>query len=248
MKRYLPVYYLGLKNSLIYRANMIMKLVLQLASLLVTVLMWKFILAESGNFQQMARYLLATNLISLIFTTGPVFQFADMVESGNLSLYLTRPLSLYWYLLNYNLGLQTPLLLLYLILLLFLVKSAGPVFLLLIYLLLSSLMFFSLMMVLAMLSFWLINMWPLRSGINAVYLLLGGLYFPLNLLGPVYQYLKYNPFSLVTDFPARLLTGTTGQRDFFTNCLAVCCWLLLSVLLGKALFKKGIKTFEGAGA
>lgn len=248
MKRYLPVYYLGLKNSLIYRANMIMKLVLQLASLLVTVLMWKFILAESGNFQQMARYLLATNLISLIFTTGPVFQFADMVESGNLSLYLTRPLSLYWYLFNYNLGLQTPLLLLYLILLLFLVKSAGPVFLLLIYLLLSSLMFFSLMMVLAMLSFWLINMWPLRSGINAVYLLLGGLYFPLNLLGPVYQYLKYNPFSLVTDFPARLLTGTTGQRDFFTNCLAVCCWLLLSVLLGKALFKKGIKTFEGAGA
>lgn len=193
MKRYLPVYYLGLKNSLIYRANMIMKLVLQLASLLVTVLMWKFILAESGNFQQMARYLLATNLISLIFTTGPVFQFADMVESGNLSLYLTRPLSLYWYLFNYNLGLQTPLLLLYLILLLFLVKSAGPVFLLLIYLFLSSLMFFSLMMVLAMLSFWLLNMWPLRSGINAVYLLLGGLYFPLNLLGPVYQYLKYNP-------------------------------------------------------
>ncbi|MCT3465985.1 ABC transporter permease [Lactobacillus delbrueckii subsp. bulgaricus] len=248
MKRYLPVYYLGLKNGLIYRANMIMKLVLQLASLLVTVLMWKFILAESGNFQQMARYLLATNLISLIFTTGPVFQFADMVESGNLSLYLTRPLSLYWYLFNYNLGLQTPLLLLYLILLLFLVKSAGPVFLLLIYLLLSSLMFFSLMMVLAMLSFWLINMWPLRSGINAVYLLLGGLYFPLNLLGPVYQYLKYNPFSLVTDFPARLLTGTTDQRYFFTNCLAVCCWLLLSVLLGKALFKKGIKTFEGAGA
>ncbi|MHA6545051.1 ABC-2 family transporter protein [Lactobacillus delbrueckii] len=248
MKRYLPVYYLGLKNSLIYRANMIMKLVLQLASLLVTVLMWKFILAESGNFQQMARYLLATNLISLIFTTGPVFQFADMVESGNLSLYLTRPLSLYWYLFNYNLGLQTPLLLLYLILLLFLVKSAGPVFLLLIYLLLSSLMFFSLMMVLAMLSFWLINMWPLRSGINAVYLLLGGLYFPLNLLGPVYQYLKYNPFSLVTDFPARLLTGTTDWRDFFANCLAVCCWLFLSVLLGKALFKKGIKTFEGAGA
>ncbi len=248
MKRYLPVYYLGLKNSLIYRANMIMKLVLQLASLLVTVLMWKFILAESGNFQQMARYLLATNLISLIFTTGPVFQFADMVESGNLSLYLTRPLSLYWYLFNYNLGLQTPLLLLYLILLLFLVKSAGPVFLLLIYLLLSSLMFFSLMMVLAMLSFWLINMWPLRSGINAVYLLLGGLYFPLNLLGPVYQYLKYNPFSLVTDFPARLLTGTTDWRDFFANCLAVCCWLFLSVLLGKTLFKKGIKTFEGVGA
>ncbi|CAH1706982.1 conserved membrane protein of unknown function [Lactobacillus delbrueckii subsp. delbrueckii] len=248
MKRYLPVYYLGLKNSLIYRANMIMKLVLQLASLLVTVLMWKFILAESGNFQQMARYLLATNLISLIFTTGPVFQFADMVESGNLSLYLTRPLSLHWYLFNYNLGLQTPLLLLYLILLLFLVKSAGPVFLLLIYLLLSSLMFFSLMMVLAMLSFWLINMWPLRSGINAVYLLLGGLYFPLNLLGPVYQYLKYNPFSLVTDFPARLLTGTTDWRDFFANCLAVCCWLLFSVLLGKALFKKGIKTFEGTGA
>ncbi|MCT3494296.1 ABC-2 family transporter protein [Lactobacillus delbrueckii] len=248
MKRYLPVYYLGLKNSLIYRANMIMKLVLQLASLLVTVLMWKFILAESGNFQQMARYLLATNLISLIFTTGPVFQFADMVESGNLSLYLTRPLSLHWYLFNYNLGLQAPLLLLYLILLLFLVKSAGPVFLLLIYLLLSSLMFFSLMMVLAMLSFWLINMWPLRSGINAVYLLLGGLYFPLNLLGPVYQYLKYNPFSLVTDFPARLLTGTTDWRDFFANCLAVCCWLLFSVLLGKALFKKGIKTFEGTGA
>lgn len=248
MKRYLPVYYLGLKNSLIYRANMIMKLVLQLASLLVTVLMWKFILAESGNFQQMARYLLATNLISLIFTTGPVFQFADMVESGNLSLYLTRPLSLYWYLFNYNLGLQTPLLLLYLILLLFLLKSAGPVLLLLIYLFLSSLMFFSLMMVLAMLSFWLINMWPLRSGINAVYLLLGGLYFPLNLLGPVYQYLKYNPFSLVTDFPARLLTGTTDWRDFFANCLAVCCWLLLSVLLEKTLFKKGIKTFEGAGA
>lgn len=248
MRKYLPVYYLGLKNSLIYRANTVMKLALQLVSLLVTVLMWKFILAESSNFQQMARYLLATNLISLIFTTGPVFQFADLVKTGNLSLYLTRPLSLYWYLFNYNLGLQTPLLLLYLLLVLFLVKSAGLMLLLLIYLALSSLMFFSLMMLLAMLSFWLINMWPLRSGINAVYLLLGGLYFPLKLLGPAYQYLKYNPFSLVTDFPARLLTGSADQRDFFANCLAACCWLLFSVLLEKALFQKGIKTFEGAGA
>lgn len=248
MKKYLPVYYLGLKNSLVYRANTVMKLALQLASLLVTILMWRFILAEGESFQQMARYLLVTNLVSLIFTTGPVFQFADMVNTGILSVYLTRPLSLYWYLFSYNVGLQTPLLVLYLLLLLFLMKSASSLFLLAVYLLMSSLMFFSLMMALAMLSFWLLNMWPLRSGINAIYLLLGGLYFPLRLLGPAYKYLQYNPFSLVTDFPARLLTASVNGREFGQNCLAVVAWLLLSLLLEQVLFKKGIKTFEGAGA
>ncbi|KIY24129.1 ABC transporter permease, partial [Lactobacillus delbrueckii subsp. bulgaricus] len=75
--------------------------------------------------------------------------------------------------------------------------------------------------------------------------------FSFEFIGPGLPVFEIQPFFLGDGFSSALVDGNNRPARFFfffTNCLAVCCWLLLSVLLGKALFKKGIKTFEGAGA
>ena len=61
--------------------------------------------------------------------------------------------------------------------------NIGYFFLVFLLFIINFCMFFMLVSLVGNLGFYLINMWTLRPLINSVYLLLGGLLFPLNLLG-----------------------------------------------------------------
>ena len=116
-----------------------------------------------------------------------------------------------------------------------------------IYMFIANFMFFNFMLLLGELSFWIINMWPLRNGINAVYLLLGGLYFPLNMLNKsIYVWIRFNPFSLVTDVPANLIVSGISSK-LIVYIIAAVIWLILFRILQKYLFEKGFKKYEGVG-
>lgn len=245
MKKYLPVFYLGLKNSLIFRANTLIRLLSQVVNLGISLWMWAALLPH--GFLKMARYLLLTNTAALLFSTAPLYLLVNLIKSGQLTNFLIRPLSIYWYLLTDSLGGQAPLLLFYFALFLILANRPLTFIFLLIYLLICGFMFFNLMLVLGSLAFWLINLWPLQSGINALYLLFGGLYFPLTMLGQhIYAWLQYNPFSLVTDVPARLI-NCQSLTEFVPFTLATLGWLIVLFCLQHLLFRRGMCRYEGVG-
>lgn len=245
-KKYTPTFYLGIKNSLIFRSNLVFGWLIQLTNLFVSLWMW-YALLKNNNFIDMAKYLIITNTTALIFTTSPLYMLSNLIQSGRLSICLTKPISIYWYLFFYNMGKQLPLLLFYIGLFILFAHNALVIFILFMYLALSTMMFFNLMIVLGSLGFWLINMWPLRNGINAIYLLLGGLYFPLTMLGKdLYRWLQYNPFSLITDVPARMIVGNS-TNNIMQYYIAVIIWGIVFYYLGKFLFKKGMKVYEGIG-
>lgn len=247
IKKYMPVLYLGMKDNIIFRSNIILTIILQIANLAVSLWVWNLLLPHS-DFINMARYLILTNTTALIFTTTPLYYLAGLISSGRLSMYITKPISLFWYIFLYSFGKQVYILILYLGLLVILSNNFLIVIFLLFYCIVANFMFFNLMLLLGELSFWIINMWPLRNGINAIYLLLGGLYFPLNMLDKrIYSWLQYNPFSLVTDVPARLMINgvDTNAVKYF---LAIILWLVSFNFLRKYIFKIGIKKYEGIGA
>ncbi len=244
-KKYFSIFYLGIKNTLIFRANTLISLLTQVVNLCVSLWIWKILLPSSADFIEMTKYLLLTNAI--IFTTYPFYFFADLVSSGKLSMYVTKPMSMYWYIYLYNLGRQSLFLIFYFGLIMIFSKDILVVSALFIYMFIANFMFFNFMLLLGELSFWIINMWPLRNGINAVYLLLGGLYFPLNMLNKsIYVWIRFNPFSLVTDVPANLIISGISSK-LIVYIIAAVIWLILFRILQKYLFEKGFKKYEGVG-
>lgn len=246
-KKYFSIFYLGIKNTLIFRANTLISLLTQVVNLCVSLWIWKILLPSSADFIEMTKYLLLTNVTAIIFTTYPLYSFADLVSSGKLSMYVTKPMSMYWYIYLYNLGRQSLFLIFYFGLIMIFSKDILVVSALFIYMFIANFMFFNFMLLLGELSFWIINMWPLRNGINAVYLLLGGLYFPLNMLNKsIYVWIRFNPFSLVTDVPANLIISGISSK-LIVYIIAAVIWLILFRILQKYLFEKGFKKYEGVG-
>ncbi len=107
-------------------------------------------------------------------------------------------------------------------------------------------MFFSLMMILGMLAFWLIELWPLRSFVTACYLLFGGRYFPLSHLpNKVFIVIQYNPFSLVTDIPARFLTVGLSGYELMQYLIVTLGWTFIFLVIYRLILKHGLRLYEG---
>ncbi|BDR59757.1 ABC-2 family transporter protein [Lactobacillus xylocopicola] len=248
VKKYLAIFYLGLKDSLIYRSNYVIKLIIQFVNLIVSLLMWSWISRKNSliDYRSLAQYLVVTNITVLLFTTHPAFQLSNLIKSGKIVNFITKPVSLFWYLYFHNVGYSTPLFIFYFLMILFFKVQFKTMLLLLCYFVLAYLMFFSMMMLLGSLGFWVINMWPLRAGINAIYSLLGGLYFPLSLLGQkTYSWIHFNPFSLVTDIPARLISGMLDTHVVNNFCM-LGIWTFIFLIGYCVLLTKGLHKYDGA--
>ncbi|MCF1783299.1 ABC-2 family transporter protein [Lactobacillus mulieris] len=247
IRKYGPICYLGLKQSIVYRANYVIKLVTRLMNLVVAILMWKWLLANNSvEFTSITKYLVLTNVLSILFTFNSSFELAELIRSGKISIYLTKPISIYWYLLAHNLGMLIPNLIFYLGISLILKIELITLLHLLLYLIISYFMFFNLSMLLGCLSFWIVTLWPLRVSLNALMMLLGGLYFPLRMLGKnTYIWLQFNPFSLVTDVPAKLVISS--DSNFTIYLIASIVWLISFGFLFKLAFQSGLKKFDGVG-
>ena len=91
MKKYLPIFYLGIKSSLVYRGNYLIKIITQVLNLIVTLWMWCWLMSNNvHNFNYLAKYLIMTNTLSLLFSIAPTFTLADLIQSGKLSNYLKK--------------------------------------------------------------------------------------------------------------------------------------------------------------
>ncbi|BDR56277.1 ABC transporter permease [Xylocopilactobacillus apis] len=251
--KYLVIATNSLLARVTYKSNEITLLVTKILQMLVSIWMWMGIYHASGHqsingflLSDMVKYLIITNLLSILFSTTPIFKLANRIRDGSLNTLLYRPISIYGENFASYLGSQFLYLVVILILSVFTFDFKEGL-LLGSYIIVSFIMFFTLMMVLGTLGFWLINMWPLRSGVNACYLVLGGLYFPLSFFGTrIVKVLEFNPFSLIADVPARMITGQ-NTYSIFTYFLANIIWIIVFLGLYKLLLNKGIKKYEGVG-
>lgn len=254
--KYAVIFWTSLKEKVMYRTDLWLQYILLGLQLVVNISVWQALYTNDAlmlkgySLKQLSLYLLSTNLLALLFSVAPAFRLADQIKSGRLSTLLLRPVSLYGESLVHFLGAQVPSLLLKLgvigYLLWTLELSLWRLLWLLVYLALALLMFYGLMLLFGMLAFWLLELWPLRAFVTACYLMLGGRYFPLSSLPEaIFRFLQYNPFSLVTDVPARIMTGQLALERSSNYFLAVLGWIMLLTMIYKFTFLRGTKRYEG---
>ncbi|MBS4462385.1 ABC-2 family transporter protein [Aerococcaceae bacterium zg-B36] len=259
MKKYIVIFLNRVSVQLSYKFNFLTNLLNNLLGVIVAAFTWIAIYNSSANetiggltLSQMLFYIVIVNFSTVLFSTETVVKLGLQVRVGKLTTHLLRPYSILLQSFAEYLGDRFIYLVIYLSLL---VASLGigynPYYLLnvLLFLICNVVMFFILMSLIGNLGFWLIQMWPLRAVMNALYMILGGLLFPLNLLPEaVYHLLSKNPFALVAYQYTLALQNELTIAEIQMNILASIAWAIICYIAFKMSFKKGLLRYEGMGA
>lgn len=259
MKKYLIIFINQVFVQLSYKFNFLTQVFNQVLGVIVAVFTWNAIYSSGsseliGQFskQQMLFYIIIANISMLLFSTNEVVRLGQYVKNGKLTMHLLRPYSFLGQSLAEYLGSKIIYLFMYL-LFLFVAMATGTSLLyagyLLLFLVCNVVMFFLLISWVGTLGFWFIQMWPLRPIMNVVYLVCGGLLFPLHLLPEwAFHTIATTPFALVGYHYTLALQGAYSIREIQFYIVVSLVWIGLLYGLYQLSFRKGLNKYEGMGA
>lgn len=255
MNTYIKITINQILIELTYKFNFILSIISNVIQLMTGIFVWNSIYAsnvtiEKYSFSEIVIYLILTTATGLLFSFEPIFRLGRMIHNGKLNEMLVRPVSILGESFAYYTGKKSIFIFIYTMLILIFGINAIEKQLLQIIMLLvvNYIMFFMLISLISTISFWIIEIWPLRPILNAFYMLLGGIYFPLDLLpDEMYRIIKYNPFSIVGHFTTRVIQGNYDSRVIKTLTLVSMLYAIIFFILYKRIFKKGLKKYEGGG-
>lgn len=263
MKKYVVIFLNQLNIQLSYKFNLITGIISNLISIFLSFFMWKAIYTANGGQviggyteNEMLVYIIVVNLLSILFSFEHVVRLGGLIRTGKLSTLLLRPISLLKESFAVFMGQKCIYLVIFAVIYLFSfgsVTTAGDHSLyfiaLILFTVLIIVMFFLLISMISTLGFWLIQMWPIRPVLNALYLILGGLYFPLNLFpNSIYKVVQYNPFSLVGYQYSNALQGKLDMNRLWLSCMICLGWAVLFLIIYNLSLAKGLKKYEGMGS
>lgn len=257
MRKYIYIFIANFQMTLAYKLNLVTSVISNFVTIIISFFLWKAVYKGSemqsiGGYteNQMLKYIIFVNLLTLVFSFDSVVRLGGLVRSGKLTTMILRPISMLGEFLASFIGQKMIYILLLTCFFLFTFITQKGLFLLsLIYIVVSFFLFFLLMATLANIGFWLIQMWPLRPVISGVYMLMGGLFFPLSLLPKgVYMLVQYNPFAFFGFHIANVLQGMYQFGELVKLICIGCFWIFGLYFLYKISLKHGLKKYEGMGA
>lgn len=258
MNKYIFVFRNELSLNLTYKGNIISSFIVQIIQMITTVFVWRAIYSQGtiiGNYsiEEMTAYLVLTSLLSVIFSPSSGFRLSGLVRTGKLSIYLTRPYSFFWESFSVFLGQK--------VVQAFVLITIGLLFLLfntfkltlpniesVLLITANFFLLFTFLSVIGELSFWLIEMWPLRPIYNGLLALFGGVMFPLDLLPlSISNLIQYTPFSLFGYVNSKAILGDLPSDSISNYLITSICWTVFFLLIYRILWKRGMKKYEGMG-
>lgn len=258
MRKYIKVFLNQIFVQMSYKINFLTHIATNVLGVLVALLTWNAIyesisLPTVGHFSkiQMLTYIALTNMSMVLFTTTDVVRLGYFVRNGKLTVHLLRPYSFLAYSFYEYLGSKILYLVLYGSLFLLSFSFYGNLsypFYQILFLAINLVMFFMFISVVGLLGFWLVQMWPLRPVMTALYMLFAGLLFPLDLLPePFYNFFSKTPFALVGYHFTLALQNQYTVSELKNYVLLSVLWALCFYLIYKIVFKIGLKKYEGMG-
>ena len=98
-------------------------------------------------------------------------------------------------------------------------------------------------------AFWTTRVYALNEFYDALFVLFGGLFVPLQLLPPLVQQIaQYLPFQLRIYFPIELVLGRLSPEAIALNFGLQLVWCLVAFALFQFVWSRGVKRFSAVGA
>lgn len=265
MKKYLTVFAIDWQNQFIYRLNFLLWRIRNVLRLLMTYFLWRGVFTTNQNVfgysqSQMLTYVFLVLVIqSLILSAPSADNIGGEIGNGDISNYLTKPVSYLKYWFTRDLSSKT----------LNLIFSFMEIFCL--WLLLrpqihvtldpSTLIIFPLICLLAVLSYFFLNAvtrfvsfwtpentWGLSFVVLVILEVTSGQLFPLDILPPVGKLVfQLTPFPYLIYYPIAILIGKISGFAAFKILVQSFIWMIILYLLSQFIWKKGLKVYAAEG-
>ncbi|MGC6769226.1 ABC transporter permease [Enterococcus sp. LJL128] len=260
MKKYLEIFKIEWKHSLIYRSDVGLTAVLSIFSILLSYLLWQTIFNGRETFNgstlaQMVTYYLFVNLMTPFTNTdGLLNTFAEEIRQGTYSKYLVRPISplTYFITASYAQALFPFLITGSVLLTVFfsLNQYFEPIqlqnlLLALPVLLLGSLLNILISYIISLAAFKLTAISFLSVLQSTIKTFLSGSLIPLSLILPAVL-IKWLPFSYTLYYPAALCLGK-NEEPYSSVLFVLILWIALLYCTARFLQHKVQHNFEGVG-
>ncbi len=207
------------------------------------------------TFEQMLVYLIIGLLINTARSSDISNRISEVIKSGDIAIYLCRPVNFVKSLLFESLGSKIVTLIMFIVLLTIMTVFFGlpypTVSIFVIFLLYAVLMILFdivLYVIIGGLSFWFVEIWGIRASIEQILWILSGRALPLSLF-PIWMqtFIAFTPFMYLEYTFARLYLGFLTVSEALHAMGIFMFWIGLLTLLMLYIYKKGFRKLEAFG-
>jgi ABC-2 type transport system permease protein len=264
--KYLKILRISMMERLVYRADFFVTTLFRFLPLFTTFLLWDAIFKGSGQQEiagftrdRMIAYLLLVQ-VSRMFSSMPGLAggIARDIRDGSLKKYLLQPIDMIAYLLAYRGAHKLAYIATVAIpygLLFFLCRGVFETFpdfltlcAYLAALLMSFVIGFFFETCIGLVGFWLLEVTSLMYIVNIINFFVSGQLFPLDLLGPrVSAVLQFLPFQFLAYFPAMVFLEMRQGPELVWGLAIQLAWAVLFVVLGRWMFRIGLRHYSAYG-
>ena len=263
LKKYWIVAKVSWINGFTYLTSFVMFRVRQIIQVVVAFSLWEAIFASTitafgYTSAQMFTYIFAASIIGYVVTSSRTIDVAGVIHSGDLSLYLVKPLNffLFWFSRDVADKLQNvifsaiELAVLFFIFhpTLYIPTHISTIFLTLFTVGGAMVMFFLINTMFGLLGFWTPDVWAPRFLFYTIMFFTAGSFFPLDIFpNSIVQALSYTPFPYVIFFPTKVLLEQLSSVEVVRGILFTGMWVGLCGLGVFTMWKKGVHSYEAEG-
>jgi ABC-2 type transport system permease protein len=260
-------YFLVIKNTwdeiVTYRLNFVMWRVRTVLLLLTTYFLWKALIPANqqlfGYTQSLIlTYVLGASLITALVFASRTQEIGDNINSGDLSIFLIRPINYFGYWLSRDIGdkaMNMSFSLIEIALLFILLRppifiQTNIIFILLMFIMIMLAVFLQFIIgsLLGMIGFWSPDIWAPRFIYMTLLSFLAGSIFPIDILPIAFRtVMQLLPFQYLLYFPLKIYLGQLTLIDIIQGICIMLIWIVLSSLLLYKVWKKGLREYAAVG-
>lgn len=263
MKKYLSVAKLTWDETFTYRLNFTIWRVRSVLSLLTIYFLWFSVLPKGSNLLGYTQDSILTYIIGAYFVGAIVFssrtpEIGDNINSGDLSIFLLRPINyfFYWFAKDagdkaMNIFFSIFELILFFIVIhppLFIQTNIFTLFLSIIAIIFSTLILFWINVLLGLIGFWSQETWAPRFIFYTLVPFLSGVFFPLDIVpGVIFSIIKLLPFTYLLYFPVKIYLGQLVIVEIILGFGVSLVWVIILQGFAQFVWKKGLRSYVAYG-
>ena len=263
MKKYITLAKISWTNGFAYRLNFAMWRVRQILSLLTAYFLWKaiFSISHKGIFgyseSMMMAYIFVSAFVQTVVLSVRSIDLAGVINSGELSNILVRPVSNFWYwisrdtadkILNSLFSFGELALLFFLLKPTFIFPPAQFVLLMIPALFLAAFLYYLISYFFSLLGFWTPDVWAPRFFLFILLQFTAGTLFPLDVLPQYIQrIISWTPFPSLVYIPSQIFLMRYSVAGITGNLAIGCLWVLIFLAIVRLTWIKGLRRYSSEG-
>lgn len=263
-RKYINVLSIAKSNRKVFFLSFISKLLYLPLTILITYFIWFCIYSYAKvdkingvDLLDMTRYFFTARIVMYMtsFYKNQSYRIWEDINSGKLSVFLSRPISYTKYQLMYTFGyviynfvIMLPVLFIGIVVLQINILKCMDILLFILSIINSMFITFCIYSIIGLITFWNDAVFSLKSLIDKIGLILTGSIIPLNFLpSSIYFITKITPFSSMVYIPIRLLSSHLNVNYSCTLLGIQIFWCIFLWICFNIIWKIGVKKYQAQG-